>query len=270
MIILDRKIRCYSSTGELGVITGDTSNEIGAFKSKNIMNAECPISLRGGKFDVEHIGAFTYIGENAMLRKVKTIGRYVYIGINAVMGMMTPDYNNAVMSMVFAPYKNAMFSNFSNLHHNSNYLSAIQRKLHDVNPKANEKIEIGNDVYIGDNTTIIPGVKIGNGAYIMPNTYIDKDIIPYSIVGGVPAKTLGMRFDEQYIEKIEAIEWWKYNPKSMKNIDYTQMSIFLKHCEVYKENNNYLNCERFSFNPLDNTIIRLNCDGTSKLLYKGW
>lgn len=270
MIVLDRKIRCYDSSGKLGIMTGNSVNEIGAYKAKVISKIECPVLFCGGKFDVEYIGAFTYIGENAKLRKVKSIGRYVYIGVNTTMGMQMPNYKNAIMSMVFAPYKNAMFDTFSKLNQNPDYLGYIRKKQNLNFPELNSKIEIGNDVYIGDNTTIMSGIKIGNGAYILPGSYVNKNVMPYSIAGGVPCKTLGMRFGKETIEKMEMIQWWKYDPCLMENIDYTELNIFFEEYEKRKSMTNTVEYEYFLFDPLEKSIIRMNTDGISKMLYRGW
>lgn len=67
---------------------------------------------------------------------------------------------------------------------------------------------IGNDVWIGCNAVIISGVKIGDGAVIGAGAVVTKDVEPYSIVGGVPAKHLKYRFDETIRKKLEELKWW--------------------------------------------------------------
>jgi virginiamycin A acetyltransferase len=69
---------------------------------------------------------------------------------------------------------------------------------------------IGNDVWIGYEALIMPGVKIGNGAIISSRSVVTSDVPAYSIVGGNPAKVLKLRFPEQDIEKLEAIAWWDW------------------------------------------------------------
>ncbi|EJR45835.1 hypothetical protein IIM_05021 [Bacillus cereus VD107] len=70
---------------------------------------------------------------------------------------------------------------------------------------------IGNDVWIGYNATIMPGVKIGDGAIIATNSVVTKDIPPYSIVGGNPAKLIRYRFDEETIDILNIIKWWDWD-----------------------------------------------------------
>jgi virginiamycin A acetyltransferase len=71
--------------------------------------------------------------------------------------------------------------------------------------------EIGNDVWIGFNATIMPGIKIGDGAIIASNSTITKDVEPYSIVGGNPAKEIKKRFSKEQIEKLLKIGWWNWD-----------------------------------------------------------
>jgi virginiamycin A acetyltransferase len=67
---------------------------------------------------------------------------------------------------------------------------------------------IGNDVWIGCGATIISGVRVGNGAIIGAGAVVTKDIEPYSIVGGVPAKIIRCRFDENIRKALEESQWW--------------------------------------------------------------
>ena len=69
---------------------------------------------------------------------------------------------------------------------------------------------IGNDVWIGYGATIMAGVKIGDGAIIATKSVVTKDVEPYSIVGGNPAKTIRPRFPEQVIKELLAIRWWDW------------------------------------------------------------
>ncbi|WP_339322340.1 CatB-related O-acetyltransferase [Paenibacillus sp. FSL W8-0194] len=70
---------------------------------------------------------------------------------------------------------------------------------------------VGNDVWIGYNATIMPGVRIGNGAIIASNAVVTKDVAPYSIVGGNPARLIRYRFDEETIEMLHALKWWDWD-----------------------------------------------------------
>ena len=70
------------------------------------------------------------------------------------------------------------------------------------------QIIIGNDVWIGYNVTIMGGVRVGNGAVIGANSTVTKDIPPYAIAVGNPARVIKYRFDSEMIRKLQAIRWW--------------------------------------------------------------
>ena len=80
-------------------------------------------------------------------------------------------------------------------------------------------IEIGNDVWIGYNATIMAGVKIGDGAIIATNSTVVSDVEPYSIVGGNPAKKIKKRFSPEIIERLLKLQWWNWDiEKITKNV----------------------------------------------------
>ncbi len=71
-------------------------------------------------------------------------------------------------------------------------------------------IMIGNDVWIGYEAVILSGVTIGDGAVIGCRAVVTKDVPPYTIVGGVPAKPIRKRFDEETIKELQKIKWWDW------------------------------------------------------------
>lgn len=79
-------------------------------------------------------------------------------------------------------------------------------------------VVIGHDVLISLNAVILKGVHIGNGAVIGAGAVVTKDIEPYEIVGGVPAKHIGWRFDPETRERIEQSKWWEKEPAEIRAI----------------------------------------------------
>lgn len=81
-------------------------------------------------------------------------------------------------------------------------------------------IVIGNDVWIGYEAVILSGVTIGDGAIIGTRAVVTKDVPPYTIVGGVPAKPIRKRFDEKVIEELLKIKWWDWTEEKIaRNIE---------------------------------------------------
>ena len=77
-------------------------------------------------------------------------------------------------------------------------------------------IVIGNDVWIGYEAVIMAGVHIGNGAIIGTRAVVTKDVPPYTIVGGVPARPIRKRFDEEVIQKLETLKWWDWSAEKIR------------------------------------------------------
>lgn len=84
-------------------------------------------------------------------------------------------------------------------------------------PATNGNVIIGNDVWIGSNVTIMSGVTIGDGAVIANNSHVVKNIEPYSLVGGNPAKLIKYRFSQEQIEKLLQIKWWYWDDNKINN-----------------------------------------------------
>ncbi len=82
------------------------------------------------------------------------------------------------------------------------------------------KVDIGNDVWIGENVIILSGIKIGNGAILAAGAVVTKDIPNYAVAAGMPAKIIKMRFDTSEIQILQNAQWWNTEPIDLiKNID---------------------------------------------------
>lgn len=84
-------------------------------------------------------------------------------------------------------------------------------------PSTNGDVIISNDVWLGENVTIMSGITIGDGAAIAANSHVVKNVAAYSIIGGNPAKLIKYRFSEKQIEKLLEIEWWNWDDKKIND-----------------------------------------------------
>lgn len=92
-------------------------------------------------------------------------------------------------------------------------------------PVSKGPIIIGNDVWIGTEAIILSGVNIGDGAVVAARSLVSKDVPPYSIVAGNPAKIIRYRFDEVTIENLHRLKWWDWpNEKVIDNAELLMSS----------------------------------------------
>jgi virginiamycin A acetyltransferase len=105
-------------------------------------------------------------------------------------------------------------------------------KPHDGYPAAKGDVVIGSDVWVANGATILSGVTVGNGAIIAANSVVTKDVSPYSIVAGNPAKVIRKRFSDDIIEKLENIKWWDWPVEKIqseaKNLQSDKIEEFLE------------------------------------------
>lgn len=80
----------------------------------------------------------------------------------------------------------------------------------------NRMVQIGNDVWVGANVIILPGVTIGDGAVLAAGAVVTKDVEPYAIVGGIPAKLIKYRFAQEKREKLLRIQWWNWDEEKIE------------------------------------------------------
>ena len=148
------------------------------------------------KYKKYDIGEYTYgrpkvFGDEATLK----IGKFCSIAMGTTIYLGAEHHLEWVSTYPF-------FAKFEKAKHTSN------------TTKGN--VTIGNDVWIGDGALILSGVTIGDGAVIGARAVVTKNVKPYEIVGGNPAKHIRFRFSEEQIEKLLKIKWWDWDIKKIE------------------------------------------------------
>ena len=98
--------------------------------------------------------------------------------------------------------------------------SSIRKRFARITLPKPKRTVIGHDVWIGTNAIIKAGVNIGTGAVIGSGAVVTKDVEPYAIVGGCPARLIRYRFDEELRDKILNSEWWKCDDKMLQKVGH--------------------------------------------------
>lgn len=152
---------------------------------------------KGSVFYDSFMGYASYMGNNNRFVNVK-IGRYCSIGSNVKVISSTHPVHNMIST--HPAFYSTMY----------NRLSYVEKSKFQEELKTSDGFScvIGNDVWIGDYVLIKGGVIIGDGAIIGMGAVVTKDVLPYEIVGGIPAKTIKYRFSDEVVKKLLIIKWW--------------------------------------------------------------
>lgn len=163
------------------------------FEGKNNINANTIISKT-------KVGFATYIGQNCNFINTQ-IGKFCSIANNVKTVVATHPTNKFVSThpAFFSTNKQAGFT----------YVNEQKfEEIKYIDKEEKVSVLIGNDVWIGENVTIMGGISIGDGSIIGANTLVTKDIEPYTINVGTPSRILKYRFNETDIEFLKKLEWW--------------------------------------------------------------
>lgn len=164
---------------------------------------------RGVKAKKASIGAYTYVAANTEIENA-IIGKFCSIADHCRIGMGAHTLNCLSTSPLFTQKRNGCQTVWT------------QRNIGDK-PLVENTVHIGNDVWIGSHVLINGGVKIGNGVVIGAGAVVVKDVPPYAVIGGVPAKVIRYRFSDNVISRLEELQWWNLSDETLKqNIDLFQ------------------------------------------------
>ena len=154
------------------------------------------------------LGDYSYIARNPIASNL-IIGKFCSIGPNFCCGLgLHPTHGVSTSPMFYSKAK-------------QNGLSLVENVVYEEQ----KQTIIGNDVFIGANVTIVDGVKIGHGAVIGAGAVVVKDIPPYTVAVGVPAKVIKYRFDKVTINKLLNMQWWDWSETDLQKVVENEFNV---------------------------------------------
>ena len=147
------------------------------------------------------MGRYSYCGYGSKLFNCR-IGRFCSISDDVCIGLASHPMEWASTSPAFHFGRGSVPKDLAAHHYDSDPPLTV----------------IGNDVWIGQGALIKPGITVGNGAVVAMGSVVTKDVPPYAVVGGNPAKIIKMRFPPELIQRFEASKWWDLPPAKLKDL----------------------------------------------------
>ena len=209
----------------LKLIITKTKFKINRFLKKRQLSKQGVTIGTGSHFTGTHFEGHNYIGPHTCISHSE-VGRYSYIGKNssfdrALIGCFCSIGDDVKVIAAQHPTQGFVSTSpvfFDKSSHIGSFTKGVQLfPDYRFVPTSNYKGIIGNDVWIGSNCTIIGGVKIGTGAIIAASAVVSKDVEPFSIVGGVPAKFIRYRFKKEQIDTVIRSCWWNKSEDWLKD-----------------------------------------------------
>jgi phosphonate metabolism protein (transferase hexapeptide repeat family) len=181
--------------------------------------SEQPLIHPTAHVNASSIGRFTEIAERCKVNEAE-IGDYSYMmqecevwaaRIGKFVNMASHVRLNATNHPTWRP----------TLHHftyrANDYWPDAEREETFFDWRRNNAVTIGHDVWIGHGATVLPGVTVGNGAVIGAGAVVSRDVAPYTIVGGVPARLIRERFDAATGARLDHLAWWDWSHDQLRS-----------------------------------------------------
>jgi phosphonate metabolism protein (transferase hexapeptide repeat family) len=145
--------------------------------------------------EYSELGDFSYLGPGCMVADAQ-IGRFCAIAAQVRIGAPNhPVDRPSLHRFTYCP---------------EYYSADAERDQAFFGERRTDRVVIGHDVWIGHAVIVLPGVRVGNGAVLAAGAVVSRDVAPYTIVGGVPARPIKERFSRDIAEKLERIAWWNW------------------------------------------------------------
>jgi acetyltransferase-like isoleucine patch superfamily enzyme len=180
--------------------------------------------LRAGRYDIGRIGAYTYLGGgDTVIRAVARIGRFTAIAPNLTAGPVEHPVHFLSAHNLFQGDWTGRSAELSAYARDNARQIEISRREYRATCRPEARITIGNDVWIGEGVFLRRGVTVGDGAVIGARSVVTRDVAPFTIVGGSPAREIRPRFDPSVADELLRLRWWDYGLSALTGVDVTDI-----------------------------------------------
>ncbi|HBT95005.1 MAG TPA: acetyltransferase [Coriobacteriia bacterium] len=193
---------------------------------------EEPYIAVGAVIDESVLGAYSFVGKDSVVSR-STIGAYAHIGnANDIFASNIGKFASFATGVRINPVQHPTYSRVvqSHITYRCELYGFGENDYEFLEQRSKRTVNIGHDVWIGHNATIQGNVNIGNGAVIGSMAVVTKDVEPYSIVVGNPAREIKKRFDPSAIDAIQKSEWWNWDHEQIKErlLEFNDIAAFCK------------------------------------------
>lgn len=193
-----------------------------------------PYSTIGDGKRIFSVGSFSSVMSS--FEQGSRFGRYCSIAKSVTMGGFRHPIDAVSSSnAVFKPSREFMYAYTKDKARENNGERPFIFKSVPI-PQKKPGVDVGHDVWIGSGVSINRGIKIGDGAVVAANSVVTKDVAPYSIVGGNPAKHIKFRFEQEICEGLQRIRWWEFELSDLHELPMSDPDKFIEQFEKNKNN----------------------------------
>jgi acetyltransferase-like isoleucine patch superfamily enzyme len=201
MLIPDKNFFVNNSKVGLQSVNSDISGEL---------TVEAPVQLNDVMIKGKtYIGAFSLVRHNGMLKGVR-IGRFASIAANVVMWNANHHVDSISTNVILENASTDWCADWTKIPQADEWIKRNKIKFSEKKSNKKKTIIVGNDCWIGNGAILLQGVTIGDGAVIGAGSVVTKDVPPYAIAVGNPARVVKYRFNEEHIKALLKLQWWKY------------------------------------------------------------
>ena len=167
------------------------------------------------------VGAHSYMNDGGYIRAPLIIGRYCSIGRRVSINAGGHRLSAVSTSPIIRGKKSRPYD-------------VEESAVLGIRPRGAKWTQFGHDVWIGDGAVVLPGVKVGTGAVVGANSVVTRDVPPYAIVAGLPAKLLRFRFPDEVIVRLLESRYWEIPLKKLNEFDCANVFEFLETVDACK------------------------------------